>query len=44
MYSQYIKEIESRVEKEKKKEKEWSILEYLNYKKRYETSLNNNSF
>ena len=42
-YQQYIKEIENRVDEEKKRERQWSFLEYENYKKKYESSLNNNS-
>ena len=42
-YQQYIKEIENRADEEKKKERQWSFLEYENYKKKYESSLNNNS-
>jgi hypothetical protein len=40
-YVQYIKDIESRLEEEKKRERHWSLLEYENYKKKYENSLSN---
>ena len=36
-YQQYIKEIENRVDEEKKRERQWSFLEYENYKKKYKT-------
>lgn len=44
MYTQYIKEIEQRIEENRKKEKNWSFLEYENYKKKYETSVQNTTF
>lgn len=44
MYTQYIKEIEQRIEENRKKEKTWSFLEYENYKKKYETSVQNTTF
>ena len=42
-YNQNIKEIEGRKVEEEKKIKEWSELEYENYKKKYESSINNYS-
>lgn len=39
MYTQYIREIEKRIEEERKKQKELSHLEYENYRKKYETSV-----
>ena len=44
MYAQYIKDIERRIEEERKKQREWSHLEYENYRKKYETSVQNTSF
>ncbi|CDW84610.1 UNKNOWN [Stylonychia lemnae] len=44
IYSQYIKDIEKRLDEEKKKEKQMSFQEYENYKKRFEHSLQNSSF
>ena len=42
-YVTYIRDIENRQEEEKKRERQWSFIEYENYKKKYENSMNNYS-
>eukprot|EP00347_Sterkiella_histriomuscorum_P023386 403334832 len=44
IYSQYVKDIEQRLENDKKKEKQLSYSEYETYKKKFETSMQNSSF
>ena len=39
-----MKDIERRIEEERKKQREWSHLEYENYRRKYETSVQNTSF